>query len=153
MNIKTCVDYMLKAFLIMSVLGCHSETQNKSLKQTPQDQIRKVLYDQQDAWNRGDIATFMEGYWKSPELRFSGSSGLTKGWANTLERYEKAYPDKSSMGKLEFEIMDFRILTEGVALMNGKYTLHRDEDQPSGYFTLVWEKRNGQWLITADHTS
>jgi len=32
--------------------------------------IRKVIDDQQAAWNRQDLEGFMTGYWNSPELRF-----------------------------------------------------------------------------------
>ena len=141
-------------FLSFSLFtGCFSlEKNSKDLKAT-NNEIRSVLYKQQEAWNQGNIPLFMEGYWKSPELRFCGSSGLTKGWQATLERYTKSYPDKAAMGKLEFEIIDLRMIDAEVALMNGKFTLFRTEDQPSGYFTLVWEKIKGQWYITADHTS
>jgi hypothetical protein len=32
--------------------------------------IRKVIEDQQAAWNRQDLDGFMAGYWKSAELTF-----------------------------------------------------------------------------------
>ena len=47
--------------------------------------IRQVLQRQEDAWNRGDIPAFMEGYWKSDSLVFTGASGPTRGWQATLE--------------------------------------------------------------------
>ena len=31
----------------------------------------------------------MEGYWKSESLKFYGANGVTYGWDNTLERYQK----------------------------------------------------------------
>ena len=40
-------------------------------------EIRGVLAAQEAAWNRADVAAFMEGYEKSPELTFSGASGVT----------------------------------------------------------------------------
>lgn len=141
-------------FILFSLIcACNQSNQDTEDFASPQDEIRTVLYKQQEAWNNGDIAEFMKGYWKSPDLRFSGSSGLTKGWQATIDRYYKAYPDRSAMGKLKFEVMDFRLVSDNVALMNGKYTLYRSNDEPSGYFTLVWEKIDNQWLITADHTS
>ena len=115
--------------------------------------IKKVLFDQQAAWNSGDIEAFMEGYWNSPELSFIGKSGITKGWDETLLNYKKGYPNKDAMGQLTFEVKKLRALSESVCIMNGKYTLQRKTDQPSGYFTLIWEKIDGRWLITSDHTS
>ena len=48
--------------------------------------IREVMQQQQDAWNKGDIESFMTGYWNSDSLMFIGSSGVTYGYKNTLER-------------------------------------------------------------------
>ena len=41
--------------------------------------IQAVLKTQQAAWNRGDIAAFLKGYWDSPELTFAGSDGIVRG--------------------------------------------------------------------------
>jgi hypothetical protein len=62
--------------------------------------IAAVLTAQQAAWNRGDITTFLEGYWKSPELTFSGPNGTVRGYEGVLERYQKSYPDVQTMGEL-----------------------------------------------------
>jgi hypothetical protein len=46
-------------------------------------EIRKVLASQNDAWNRGDVDTFMVGYWDNDSLMFIGSSGAwrkAKAW-------------------------------------------------------------------------
>ena len=62
--------------------------------------IREVLEYQQNCWNEGDLDCFMEGYWKSDNLVFIGSKGLTYGWQKTLDNYKKSYPTKEAMGKL-----------------------------------------------------
>ena len=46
--------------------------------------IRKVMADQQMAWNNYDLEGFMQGYWKSEDLKFYGSNGVTYGWNNML---------------------------------------------------------------------
>ena len=95
----------------------------------------------------------METYWKSENLQFLGSNGPTYGWENTLERYKKRYPDRAAMGQLEFEIMNIDVRSKKVISLIGKYTLKRENDEPSGYFLLLWKKIKGKWLIVADHTS
>jgi hypothetical protein len=60
--------------------------------------ITEVLAAQQAAWNKGDIEAFLQGYWRSPELTFSGSNGITRGWDGVLARYKQAYPDRATMG-------------------------------------------------------
>ena len=57
------------------------------------------------------------------------------------------------MGKLDFEVLELKLLSGNAAYMIGKYTLTREKDKPSGHFNLLWEKRQGRWYITSDHTS
>src|SRR6202166_3217101 len=49
--------------------------------------IRAVLDAQEEAWNRGDIDAFLKGYWHSPNLTFSGSNGIFRGWDAVMARY------------------------------------------------------------------
>lgn len=114
--------------------------------------IMDVLQTQQVAWNNGNIEAFMEGYWKSDSLSFSGSNGRTLGWQKTLARYKSSYPDKDAMGQLAFEVLDLDLLGPESAVMLGRYTLIRVKDRPTGLFTLIWRKINGKWVIVSDHT-
>src|SRR5205814_10658096 len=41
----------------------------------PVAEVRAVWTKQVDAWNRGDLEGFMEGYWKSPDLGFLRKAG------------------------------------------------------------------------------
>ena len=70
--------------------------------------IMKVMSFQQDAWNQGDIDSFMQGYLKSEELVFSGKSGPIYGWENTRKRYYSSYPNTQIMGKLNFTVKKIR---------------------------------------------
>lgn len=118
-----------------------------------QENIRKVLTQQQNAWNSGDIEAFMQGYWKSDSLAFIGSRGITYGWQATLENYKKSYPDTEAMGKLTFDILRVELIGYDTAFVVGRWTLKRKNDQPNGYFTLLWKKIDGAWVITTDHSS
>lgn len=115
-------------------------------------EIKKVLSAQQKAWNEGNIEVFMQGYWPSDSLTFIGSKGLTYGWKKTLDNYKKSYPDKTTMGKLQFDILKLDILSADAAILIGRYTLIREKDQPTGLFTLVWKKIDGKWVIISDQT-
>jgi ketosteroid isomerase-like protein len=115
--------------------------------------IRNVMHDQQEAWNRADIEAFMAGYWKSDSLKFIGRNGITYGWQTTLENYKKNYPTPEAMGKLTFTILALEILSDTAAYLIGRWHLKRTHDEPGGYFTLLWRKINGKWVIVADHTS
>jgi hypothetical protein len=149
--IKNINYTILLLFTICLLMAC-SGTKSVPLS-ADKDAIAKVLRDQEKAWSAGNIEAFMEGYWKDEQLTFIGRSGVSYSWATTLSNYKKNYPDKAAMGILSFNIIELRPITKGAYYMIGKYTLKRAEDEPSGFFSLVWEKKNGNWVITSDHTS
>ncbi len=115
--------------------------------------IRKVFKMTEDAWNEGDIETFMEGYWKSDKLVFVGAKGPVYGYQATMERYRKNYPDTVAMGKLSFDILDIRKIDRNTVIFIGKFHLSRTIGDMQGHYTLIWQKVDGQWVIIADHSS
>ena len=115
--------------------------------------IMKVMEFQENAWNSGDINSFMEGYIKSDELVFSGKSGPVYGWNETRNRYLKNYPDTQTMGQLKFTVNKIRSVSSDVAFLIGEYYLTRSTEDSYGHFTLFWKKINNKWLIISDHTS
>ena len=122
-------------------------------RKADREAISTVLRAQQTAWNRGDVDTFLVGYWHSPELTFSGSSGVARGWDGVLARYKKNYPDRGAMGQLDFSELEFRFLGPDAALVLGWWHLKRDKDDIGGVFTLVWQRFPDGWKIIHDHTS
>jgi ketosteroid isomerase-like protein len=121
--------------------------------QGDRDAITAVLNAQQAAWNRADVNSFLVGYWRSPEVTFSGSNGVTRGWDGVLARYKKNYPDRAAMGQLDFSGLEFRFLGPDAALVLGHWHLKREKDEPGGVFTLVWQRFPEGWKIVHDHTS
>lgn len=115
--------------------------------------ISKILKEQQSAWNRGEVDAFLEGYWHSPELTFSGSGGIARGWDAVLARYKKSYPDRAAMGQLDFSQLDFRFLGPDAALVLGRWHLVREKGAIGGVFSLVWQRFPEGWRIIHDHTS
>lgn len=116
-------------------------------------EIFTVLETQQTAWNTGDIPGFMEGYWKSEELRFASGGSITYGWQATLDRYLTSYDSPEKMGELTFSDLVVSLADSDDALVFGKWELQRLEDRPWGLFTLHFRKVSGEWVIVADHTS
>src|SRR5688572_26015555 len=90
--------------LLIAVLVCASAIGAQSASQQSQirSEILKVMNDQADAWNRGDIDTFMKGYWNSENLRFVSGDTVTRGWQPTLDRYKRNYSSREKMGTLTF---------------------------------------------------
>ena len=140
----------LPVILTMTIVATVSARPPRASAET---EIRAVLDAQVEEWNRGDIDTFMQGYWNSVKTEFVGSSGIQRGWQAVLDRYHKAYPDRRSMGKVTFSDLEFTMLSPRAALVVGKYRLDREADHPTGVFTLVFRKFPEGWRIINDHTS
>lgn len=115
--------------------------------------IRKVMDDQAAAWNRGDIAAFMEGYWRSDKLTFVSGADVTRGWQPTLDRYKKSYDSRAKMGTLTFSDLEITMLGKDAAVVLGNWSLAREKDNPHGKFTLTFRKFKEGWRIIMDHTS
>lgn len=139
----------MKTFFIsislILMISCSTENNEKT-------SILEVMKQQEKDWSAGDIDGFMQGYWQSDSLMFIGKNGIKYGWQTTLENYKKSYPDKATMGKLEFEVLNLEV-NNNTAYMLGKWSLIREADNPNGYFTLYWKKIDAKWVITIDHTS
>lgn len=149
------IKQVLLILSLFSFIACHqtpSMEQHTATHTEDTELIKAVMQQQQNNWNKGDIDAFMLGYWNNEKLTFIGSNGLTHGWQTTLENYKKGYPDKATMGELNFDIIGLKRLSSEYYHMIGKYTLKREKDESSGYFTLLWEKINGEWKIIIDQT-
>jgi uncharacterized protein (TIGR02246 family) len=123
--------------------------------------IRQVMQLQQQAWNRGDVDTFMHGYKDSPDTTFVGTT-VRKGYRAILASYRKHYTGKAQMGQLAFSNLDVRLLPDArgkvrYAAVTGYFHLDRSEHgeaaRDDGVFSLIWEKTSRGWKIILDHSS
>lgn len=139
--------FLLLAFSALLVGHVHTQT-------TPDTTaIKNILSMQENAWNKGDIAMFMQGYWKSDSLTFTGAKGITYGWQSTYDGYLKRYDSPAKMGKLQFSILEMRPLGKDYYEVIGKWQLTRTIGDVGGHFTLLLRRFADGWKIIADHTS
>jgi len=116
-------------------------------------EIRAVLASQTESWNKGDLELFMQTYWHNDSLMFIGKNGIKWGWQTTLDNYKRGYPDTVSMGKLDFNILIVKKLSDEYYYIVGKWHLQRTIGDLSGHYDLLFRKINGKWMIIADHSS
>ena len=116
--------------------------------------IRDVLSAQQAAWNRGDLDGYMSGYERSGELVFTSGGKIRRGWQETYAKYRGKYgSDKSTMGKLAFEILGIQALGADGAIVLGRWQLTETPVAGGGVFSVALRRRDGTWRIVHDHTS
>lgn len=137
---------LLLSLLLLAGLGSHAQSKDEKA-------ILAMLEKQNQAWNRGDVAGFMKGYWENDSLMFVGKSGITYGYKNTLENYKKGYPDATAMGQLTTTQIKVIRVSSRYYFIVGKWYLKRTIGDLSGHYNLLLQKINGEWVIIADHSS
>ena len=115
--------------------------------------IERVLTEQAEAWNRGDLDAFLKGYWNSAQTVFAGGDKVHRGFDAMAARYRKSYDTREKMGKLTFSALAFESVERDRAVVTGAWELEREKDRPGGVFTLLFRKFPEGWRIVHDHTS
>jgi ketosteroid isomerase-like protein len=142
------------ALAVVALAGCHSASQPNA--SDPEPEIERLVRAQEAAWNRGDIAAFMDlGYWQSPELTFFSGGEDSRGYDAMLARYRTNYeaPGKER-GTLAFTKLEVVPLADGVALARGRWDLdYAAQPDVGGLFTLALRRTSDGWRIVHDHTS
>jgi uncharacterized protein (TIGR02246 family) len=144
---------LIGLFATLLVLMMPPPTKSQSASDKSIAAIRSVIEAQRDAWNRGDIEGYMNGYDRSDNTVFVSGDSVTRGWKTVLERYKKTYDTREKMGQLTFSDLEITKLTNDNAVVIGRWLLKRAADEPHGRFTLIFKKTKQGWRIIHDHTS
>ena len=138
----------LSAAVVARQAGAKAQKEDKDVAA-----VRAVIEAQAVAWNRGDIAGYMDGYAKENSTTFVSGDSVTRGWQTVLDRYKARYDTRAKMGTLAFTELEFKPLGASYILAAGRWQLTRKEDTPHGRFTLVFRRTGRGWRIIHDHTS
>ena len=115
--------------------------------------ILNVIATMEQAWNHGDFAGYMAGFW-NPGVVFVSGGKIQAGWRGTLDHYVRDYggsPEKR--GKLHFYDMTVDMLAPDAALLISHYHLERPEHPQEGINTRLFRKIDGRWVIAMNHVS
>src|ERR1700752_354177 len=115
--------------------------------------IRAVLEAQKEAWNKGDIDGYMDGYERSENTVFVSGDSVSHGWQTVHDHYKKSYDTREKMGTPSFSDLEITMLGTDSAVVLGTWRLQRASDEPHGRFTLVFRLTKNGWRIIHDHTS
>ena len=149
MSLQTRLTLPIIGNILMVALVCaESEQPPNSVAE-----IQSVLSAQQDAWNRGDIDAFMNGYAQSASTVFVTEDEVRRGWETVRDRYRIRYSDRAKMGTLSFSNIEVTMLSPDAAVVLGLWRLERANDEPHGRFTLIFKRLPEGWRIVHDHTS
>lgn len=122
---------------------------------SPVSEIKLAFSQWTDAYNRGNIDGYLEGY-DLPTMRYVSGKNIIIG----KEEVCKVFREKGTKGFLELVHFEAECFG-GDAICFGKYKLTEDikdgkkieEIVHEGCFTVHVRKLNGQWKIISDHSS
>jgi hypothetical protein len=120
------------------------------------EKIQAVLDAQVVAWNRGDVAGFMEGYQRSPDLIYIGNKSVTRGWQALLDSYRSRFkqPGGIDMGVLRLSEENVTMLGADAAIIWGTFDVSTaDGKRRGGLYTLVMRNLSEGWRTVYDRTS
>ena len=149
MALQTRPTLPITCYILMAASVCAAPDQPSNSVA----EIQSVLTAQQDAWNRGDVDSFMNGYARSASTAFVSEDEVRRGWETVRERYRVKYSDRAKMGALSFFEIEVAMLSPDAAVVLGRWRLKRANDDPHGRFTLIFKRLPEGWRIVHDHTS
>jgi ketosteroid isomerase-like protein len=136
--------------------AAYTSTVRAQAKTDPAAEAVRAVLDRQVAdWNRGDLDSFLTGYWNSPKVVFQSGGQRFDGWEAMRDRYRRRYQAEGrAMGQLAFSSIEIELLGADAAFVRGGWRLTLpDGTKPGGLFTLLFRKLPEGWKIVHDHTS
>ena len=119
-----------------------------------QGSVVRMLEESAEAWNRGELAGFMDDYLESANTTYIGGTGLLSGYESIRARYAPLFEPGATRDSLRFEDVRVRRLAAIEAIATARWILYQgDAVTGSGPFTLVLRHTSGGWKIIHDHSS
>ena len=145
---------MRQLVLAIALAACAATARVGRFEPTDRTAIEVLLNDQIAAWNRGDLARYMEAYARTPALIFTSGGNVRRGWQEAFDHYQARYAtDAKAMGTLKFDIDSIDAVGADGAVVLGRWDLTGAAHPGHGVFSLVLERRPEGWRIIHDHTS
>ena len=146
--------FPLGVFLLVALfLGCEQRENPQAVKTALMEKNRKFA----EAFKSKNIDAAMANYWNSPDLVvMTPDEELVRGYDAAKSSFQKMM---QGMETRDFQLVDSRIDVFGdIATDWGRFRWtaampNGQEMTINGRYTTIWQKKNGDWLITIDHGS
>jgi uncharacterized protein (TIGR02246 family) len=115
-------------------------------------QIRAVLNDTAEGWNRGDLSQYLAAYTESAtEMGTNGPEGGREAIERTM--LSGFWKTGRPLQQLRYEHVAVRMLGKEHALVTGQFVLTGGErPERTGWFTTVWTRTRRGWRMIHDHS-
>jgi len=148
-------------FLVIAFPGCIEKTEPLSGSEIEaiKNEVKAVFEQSAVAASKHDVEDIMKFFWYDEDFVYAGNGNLTKGWSNFHQAVKTVHSDPKNQGfKIGFERVDIKVITRNCALVTGagKLVDFPTQEGPQNKnltVTFLFEKIDGNWLVTAGHES
>ncbi len=118
--------------------------------------VTDVLMREAAAVEKGDLAALDKIWSNDASVLVFENGGVNEGWENYRNKH--LAPELKSFRDLKYSVSDIAVKTnKKLAWATYKYTLAADFNkrkiETGGVGTMIFEKKDGKWLIVHSHTS
>ena len=117
----------------------------------PETQIKSMIRNRVDAWNARHIERYMADYRHFDSLSVNFSGDTKTGWEEVHDFIKSEY--EGDMGTLRLSDINIDVVDERSAIVVAAWTLTRSANVTSGRMSLVLNKIDSVWKITAENLS
>lgn len=123
--------------------------------QTVVQEVYQLILKMVDCWNKKDLDGYMNGFWKSDDFLAVIESEVHWGWADLYASFQRGYPDRDKMGKMDLQRLQIRSSTPdtAVALCWWRILPPRGGSPVYATDTMLLQKFAEGWRITVIHSS
>ena len=150
------------AALLIALTACSSGGTVPAGEPTPaamsaaQTEIVRLLQESAAEWNRGNLDGFIHPYADSPTITYMGANGVVRGKPALRQEYASTwFRGGRPAGQLSFSDIEVRMLGPEHALSIGKWkvVLASNNQERTGTFSIIWQRRPEGWRMVHDHSS
>jgi uncharacterized protein (TIGR02246 family) len=150
----------ISALLVSTIVAGHfasAQTRGAQLYTASREQldVTKIVLAQENAWNKGDLETYLSYYKDAPDTE-AILNGPVRGFDAIRNAMRQSFPNRDAMGSLEQSSVEVRELGPDHALAIGHYKLIRSRKnggEAEGNFTEIFEKTEAGWkLVFSENT-
>lgn len=150
----------LRAFaisaLVLAIAAMFSFYASVSAQTDDVKAVTDVLTREAAAVEKGDLAALDKIWSNDASVLVFENGGVNEGWENYRNKH--LAPELKSFRDLKFAVSDIAVKTnKKLAWATYKYTLAADFNkqkiETGGIGTMIFEKKDGKWLIVHSHTS
>ena len=144
--------YIIFAGLILAC-SCSSDQANTIDKDKLKAEVKSSMDGMVTAWNAQKLEEAFAHYWNSPEMLWINRTGVSKGYQSVLDGYLRDFEDRSNMGTFSYEFLHEEVFSDSVVFTSLRWNVQMKEGKFGGVSSFVWKKKNGKWVIAAEHAS